>query len=80
MSSHQRKGPGTAANSTEARKHSTGTKSTSIVREIAAVLTVGAMMATMFWTSVFGMTGQFGPGPEITVNERLAAAGGADGQ
>jgi hypothetical protein len=47
-----------------------------LVREVVATLTIGAMVATMLWSSVFGMSGNFGPGPEITINERLAAGGG----
>lgn len=79
MPSPKTKSPG-SANTTRAKSEtSTAANFTRIVREIVAVLTVGAMMATMFWTSVFGMTGQFGPGPEISINERLAA-GGDDGQ
>lgn len=45
------------------------------VREVVATLTIGMMVATMLWSSVFGMSGNFGPGPEITINERLAAGG-----
>ena len=56
-------------------KNTSGNSLSRSVREVVATLTIGAMVATMLWTSVFGMSGNFGPGPEITINERLAAGG-----
>ena len=70
-----RKSPESAPHTRRAiRKNSTVTLSR-LVREVVATLTIGAMVATMLWSSVFGMSGNFGPGPEITINERLVAGG-----
>lgn len=75
----KRRSPASAPHTDQAqRKNSTATLSR-ITREIAAILAIGAMVGTMFWTSVFGMTGNLGPGPDISINERLAA-GGSDGR
>lgn len=75
----KRIGPGESANSTRASKKKSTATLSRITREIAAILAIGAMVGVMFWQSVFGMSGQFGPGPDISINERLAA-GGADGR
>lgn len=70
-------GPGSATNTTEAQsKNSTATLSR-IAREIAALVTIGLMVGTMFWSAVFGMTGHFGPTPEVGFT---LAGVGADGQ
>ena len=50
-----------------------------LAREILGMVIAALIFAASVWTSVFGATGQFGPGPEISINERLAA-GGIDGR
>ena len=57
--------PGSATNTTEAKSKNSAETISHLAREIAAILAVGAMVGVMFWQSVFGMTGQFGPGPEV---------------
>ena len=73
----KRIGPGESANSTRAgKKNSTATLSR-ITREILGTLLAALIFAASVWTSVFGMTGQFGPGPEAGFT---LAGVGADGQ
>ena len=40
----------------------------SIVREIAAILAIGAMVGVMFWQSVFGMAADLASGPMAPVH------------
>lgn len=66
MSRHPKRiDPGESANCTRATNQKRHTNLTRLTREIAAILAIGAMVGTMFWTSVFGMAGQFGPTPEV---------------
>jgi hypothetical protein len=46
-------------------------------REIAATILAAVIFAASVWSSVFGMTGQFGPTPEV--GYKLAGVG-ADGR
>ena len=79
MPTPKRRSPHTVASSVEAQNKNSAVTVSHLFREFIAILAVGAMVGVMFWTSVFGATGQFGPGPEISINERLAA-GGDDGR
>lgn len=75
MRGAKRKSPESAPHTRRAiRKNNTDTLSR-LTREVVATLAIGVMVATIMWTSVFGMSGNFGPGPEITINEQLAAGG-----
>ena len=58
------------------RKNSTDTLSR-IAREFIGMAIAAAIFAASVWTSVFGMTGQFGPTPEVGFT---LAEVGADGR
>ena len=69
-------GPGESANSTRAsKKNSTATLSR-ITREILSTLLAALIFAASVWSSVFGMTGQFGP--TLEVGYMLAGVGADD--
>jgi hypothetical protein len=42
------------------------------VREIAAILAIGAMTGVMFWQSVFGMVDSFTSGPVVEIVGSMA--------
>jgi hypothetical protein len=68
MRSHQRKSPATACNSHEALQNKVQLQySTWIVREIAATLTTGALIAVITWSAILGMSGNFQPGNDVVV-------------
>ena len=41
---------------------------TTIVREIAAILAIGLMVGTMFWSAVFGAADDLASGPMVPVH------------
>ena len=73
----KRIGPGESANSTRASKKNSNETISHLAREILGTLLAAAIFAASVWTSVFGMTGQFGPTPDVSFT---LAGVGADGQ
>ena len=57
---------GARAQNLNQHRHST------LFREIVSILAVGAMMATMFWSAVFGMVDSFTSGPVVEVVGSMA--------
>ena len=58
-------GPGRSANSTRASNRNSADTVSRFVREILGMVIAAAIFAASVWSSVFGMTGQFGPTPEV---------------
>ena len=75
----KRRSLASAPNTDKAQRKNSNETISHLAREIVAIVTIGLMVGTMFWSAVFGMTGNLGPGPDISINERLAA-GGSDGR
>jgi len=68
MRSHQRKSPATACNSHEAIQNKVQLQySTWIVREITATISIGLLVSIMLWSSILGMSGNFGPGKGLAL-------------
>lgn len=79
----KRRSPASAPHTDQAKsKNSTATLSR-ITREIAAIVTIGLMVGTMFWSAVFGMAANLATGPLAPViiqADRLALASGRLGE
>ena len=60
---HER--PGTARDSTGPKIRNSNETISHLAREILGTLLAAAIFAASVWSSVFGMTGQFGPTPEV---------------
>lgn len=56
--------PRTAGNGARAQIK-TGTCNSTLFREIVSIAIVGVLLAVLFVDSVVGMSGQFGPTPEV---------------
>lgn len=64
--------PRPSANRDTASKENQHNHITRIVREIAAILAIGAMTGVMFWQSVFGMVDSFTSGPVVEIVGSMA--------
>ena len=62
---HER--PGTACDSTGPKIRNSKETISHLAREIAALVTIGLMVGTMFWSAVFGMAADLASGPMAPV-------------
>ena len=60
----KRRSLASAPNTDKAQRKNSNETLSQITREILGTLLAAAIFAASVWSSVFGMTGQFGPTPE----------------
>lgn len=78
---HER--PGTACDSTGPQNKNHTETLARLAREITAILAIGLMVGTMFWSAVFGMAADLPAGPldpGIVQADGLAVASGGIGE
>ena len=61
----KRRSLASAPNTDKAQRKNSNATLSQITREILGTLLAAAIFAASVWTSVFGMTGQFGPTQEV---------------